>query len=209
MRNVAIISVLKEREVDEVVLHDYDEKTNTYKFLCQTDDETYWVNDEDCLCEEKIKEYIFKKDLNIRTVYCFSRVSNVNQTRWSDTANLQKLNLLETAEMFKNRRIKIIEAVCSTFKKPCDDFIDILGLARKGDIVLVNTIENLSTNTNIIPFLQSAYENGVAIHSIEDEITFTDKTRGVFFNRMRQAHIASEKISERMRRNYEYKRKFM
>lgn len=199
----------KEYEIDEIMMHDYNFEKNEYSFLCKSGDETFWVNDDDCQCEEKIQKYIVDKDLKINTIYCFCRVSSINQVRWSSSFERQKQNVLDFAYSIKgNYRIKTIEAVCSTFKEPCDYFVDILKIATKGDMILVNTIDRLSRNTNMLSHLFDALEKKVVIHSIEDKVTFSEKTANIFYRKMVEAHTESEKIGERIKRGYEYKHKY-
>ena len=195
---------------------------NSWMFEVQfKDGTTEWVREDDCHCDKLISEYL--KRANIRTVYCFCRVSSKNQAspgHVSLDAQEEKITswsaLLETSKgapkvhqshQGSPYRTKVVRATRSAHTRIPKELKRIGELANPFDKILVYRVDRLSRHVNgFVEWLDNLHDRGVIVSSLSENINYKGKNDIVFLQHLLEATKESIVIGERVRMSIEHRR---
>lgn len=166
-----------------------------------------WIKDTDTKAEWIINNYLETK--NIKTVYCFCRVSTKAQASQEHVSLdvqssqiLSELNLTSTDTL----RVKIYKTTSSAYKGVPKDLQIIAEACKSGDKIVVYRIDRLSRNIfKSLELMEDLTERGVQIYSLLDKKYYTDdKTETV--NKILYGQRESEAISQRVKSVLQFRR---
>lgn len=183
---------------------------NDFGFLCKTKKECFWSDDSDCSCEQLIQDYFSKNDFNVRTVYCWCRVSTKKQAEDKHCSlSLQKDTLLNFAHdnYDEKDRFKVIEVSQTAYLRQSRELRDIVENCRENDVILIYSIDRLTRNFELImDLLLQITQKGITLHSVKENITYTDDTKTEFFTKILNAQVESANIGRRIQSAIKYNR---
>lgn len=191
------------RNYNVIKIIDHKQEGNDFTFLCKTKNESFWSDDSDCSCEQLIQEYFKKNQLNIRTIYCWCRVSTKKQAEDNHCSlDLQCVTLVDFAQnnYSVRDRIKVCKLSQTAYTKQSRELNDIVNNCSENDIILCYSIDRFTRNLELVmELLIKISEKGVTLHSVKDNITYTDETKPDFFIKMIHAQLESANIGKRIR----------
>lgn len=189
-----------EYEVDKVLDHKCD--NGQYYFLLKFKGfpETEWVHDKDCFCEKLIREYLNRKDPNLRTVYCVCRVSTKKQAGPTHVSlQVQEERLKRISAPYEGYRIKFLHISESAYKNIPNMLLRVGEVANKGDKILIYRVDRLSRNiVKFLAFLENLNDRGVEIFSQEEGIWYSSK-KLEFIQRIVDANREAELLGKRIK----------
>jgi DNA invertase Pin-like site-specific DNA recombinase len=193
-----------EDTVQEVISHKVVD--GVWSFLIQfSDGETQWVKDEDCDCENQIKEYLEKHRLP--THYCISRVSTKPQRDGEVSLSTQKHNLSTFAKSTNYIRVKHIEITGSAFRCIPAKLRAVVNASTKGDAIIVYRIDRLGRNvTKFLALLENMEKKGVTVYSIHERLWYHEN-KMEFVEKLIQSNKESITIGDRVKMSVEQRRR--
>ncbi len=153
--------------------------------------EPEWICDEDCNCEELIREYLSRR--KIRVVYIVCRVSTKTQSRYTkvslDTQEMRLRHVVQTLYGTTDKiRVKVNQIAVSAYKQIPRVLATIASLARRDDVIMTYRVDRLSRNIFLsLEFLENLRERGVLVYVPE----FGDETSGLWYHEQRLLFIQS------------------
>ncbi len=161
-----------------------------------------WIPEEDCNCTELINNYLNLK--NIKTYYCYCRVSSKQQDQ-DNTLSLdqQEIELVNEATKLGATRIKVLKTVKSAYTSIPKNLLYINDNINKGDYLLVYYIDRLSRNiVKYLTFLDNMKNKGIVIRSVHENLNY-DSNNLDFIQHMLDANKVSKLMSIRAKKTIE------
>lgn len=203
-------NVIDNGNYNVIKIVDHKQQGNDFSFLCKTKNEIFWSDDSDCSCESLIQEYFRKNKMNIRTIYCWCRVSTKKQAEDNHCSlDLQRETLVDFAyNNYSSRdRIKVCELSQTAYTKQSRELNDIVNNCSENDIILCYSIDRFTRNFELImELLIQISRKGVTLHSVKENITYTDETKSEFFTKVLHAQLESANIGKRIRSALAFKK---
>lgn len=169
--------------------------------------ETEWIADDDCDCEELIREYLARK--HIRVAYLFCRVSSRNQSRYVNVSlDTQKMRLLSVANrIFANElvRVKVYQISASAYRQIPKALVRIGAVAQENDIIMSYRVDRLSRNIfKFLDFLENLRERGVRVYDDQNGLWYHEQ-RLLFVQNLLDANKEAELIGKRVKDAIEFR----
>jgi len=165
-----------------------------------------WVADKDTDCEFAISEYLGSK--NIRTAYCFCRVSTKKQAGGThvsldaQSTELQNLSRKETP----NHRIKICQISASAYRNIPDELVKIGEAAGSGDVIYIYRVDRLSRNIfESLSWIEDLDHRGVVVYSLSENLRY-DQNKLAFTQSILDAQKESKLLSDRVNMSIKMRR---
>ena len=219
-----------ERRVRKVLNHEVDEKTGEYFFEVHDGRENFWAKDSDCDtgCEPLIRKYLKDTEVDVRTVYCFCRVSSERQAgpgHVSHEVQAAELHRMARGLYGPDARVKICKITASAYRSIPQALLDIAECTAKGDAILVYRVDRLSRNLfkgpgtvrpkanrrqqfgsmTFLEFLQALHCSGVEIRSFVGALDYS-RNPEEFVSRILAAQMESKSLGDKIRDSIRFRR---
>lgn len=185
-------------------------KGNFFEFKCKSKKENFWTDDENCSCEFLVQKYFRERNMNVRTIYMWCRVSTKQQREKSTSLGLQRdtLTKFATLNYSSEDRFKVIQVSQTAFRKQSNELIDVIDNCKENDVILTYSVDRFSRNFELITsLLLKINEKGVILHSVKENLTYTPENKVDFFNKILIAQTESTNIGKRVKSALIYNRK--
>lgn len=165
-----------------------------------------WINDENCDCETRIKEYMKKNGVVIPTAYLLCRVSTKKQDDPNATS-LETQAALLTRMFSAYQRIKVVSVIGSGYRVSApNQFQEIADVSTQGDTVAFYKIDRFSRNIeNSVPLLQKMHRKKVQIYDYATKKWYHEDKVNIFQGIL-EAQKESQKLGDRIRDANDFRR---
>ena len=159
-------------EVQKVL--DAKNTSNGWEFkLFFKDKSISWVRDEDCMCEQKITDYLTNSNRSINTAYLFCRVSTKLQSGKTSTSLESQEAELREAVGKGYQRVKVYNIRGSAYKSIPSEMRIVGEVAREGDAIWVWRVDRLSRNIEkYMSWLSYLTRKGVMIYAKSENLCY-------------------------------------
>lgn len=133
-----------------------------------------WVNDEDCLCEWLISQYL--AEMKLSTAYIVCRVSTQEQAASTNLSmDGQEASIREVIPDGMYYRTKTVKIARSAYKSIPSQLVAIGEAANAGDAIYVYRVDRLSRNIiKFLAWLEDLNGRDVVIGAVLDQTTMID-----------------------------------
>ena len=171
------------------------------------------VADHDCHCEELISQYLSKLPVPVNTTYLFCRVSTKAQASETSTSLASQAQtlfkagyVLAQADDVAVRRIKTLSVCSSAYSTISSRLVDIGAASRRGDCILVQSIDRLTRNCeHFRPWASEVHGKGVIVYSVLDRLAYSPSD-STFMAKVMLAENHSRVTSEKVKRSVAYRK---
>lgn len=221
----------EEKRVTKVYNHEVDEKTGEYFFeVGHRYNETFWAKDSDCDtgCEPLVRQYLRDAGVDVRTVYCFCRVSSERQAgpgHVSHEVQAAELHRMARGLYGPDARVKICKITASAYRSIPQALLDIASCTVQGDAILVYRVDRLSRNLfkgpgtmrpkanrkqqfasmTFLEFLETLSRQGVEIRSFVGALDYS-RNPEEFVSRILAAQMESRALGDKIRDSIRFRR---
>ncbi len=170
---------------------------------------SWWIEDEDCNCENAIRTYLDDIGLDIPVVYCICRVSTKGQVGPTHVSlEVQEKSLIAKAKSMCGSvvRIKVIRISESAYRGIPKTMAAIGEVARRGDSIFIYRVDRLSRNIfKFLGWLENLNDRGVTFYAQKENLCYAqEKLR--FVQCILDANKESESLREKTLALLRYRR---
>lgn len=194
-------------EVKEVINWLRPTDNSCEKFLVRfNDNSTEWVDSKHCNCDKLISKYL--KENNIKTVFCFCRVSSKGQTGPGHVSlEAQESELRNAAKIFDDAHVVVIKTVKSAHRSIPRDLKNMVENANPGDVVYFYRTDRLSRDViGFVGWIHQHWKRGVKFYSLKEDKYYSGSDDVDFLGYLLDAKKESVKIGERVKMSIKYRR---
>ena len=193
--------------VKQVINHRVNSDTGEWSFnILFSCNNTEWVEDSKCDCEQKIGEYMATRQL--RTAHLFCRVSTKDQASSTSTSlATQEAELRDAVRVSRSAgRIRVHKLSASAYKKIPPKLEDIGNTAVDGDSIYVWRVDRLSRNICLtLSWVEALHARGVNLVAHSEGLTYRDN-KLAFIQGILDAQKEASLLGDRIKMSYKHKR---